>query len=854
MPEAKIGLKTGAPPRRHFARDPVPRPPDLIGREREVADLRAIAEGRGAVVLVGESGIGKTALLATATAGLDAVMGGAFGMLGFIPYLPLIRAVGPLPDRDPATVAVTVVERVGDRVLVLDDLHWADDATLAVLDRLTGLVPILSAVRSGDPGTDRALNVIRRAGISEVQVQPLPETDSARLARRWHPGLAPDEARQLVHRAGGNPLLIEELARSGVTTTLTLAIEHRLRYLGTRERQLLELLAVADVPLDVRAQPAQRDRLVRAGLLVDTGHGLAIRHALIGEVIAGPLSGPRRRDLHRRVAVLAPDRATRARHLAAAGDRQSAFRAATAAASESPPGLRAALLGLAAECADGPDAPRLRIEAAEALIAAGLYESADRTLGGDAPPTAELAARRAGVQAQVRWGEGDADGALAAADAGVELAEPGSTLAARLLVDRAWIVTLRREGTRAVELAREALAAARASGGPDAAAQRVLGIAVSIIGADFDEYVGWYRAAADSARRAGDVAEELLCGKLIVASYESGNQAEGIRLAEGFIARAVETGMVALGQTIRSSLVSLTNSHGEPDRAVADGEKLLGESLERRARTQTAGYTALAQVDLGRFDDARRTIAAGLNVAPDDIEGRFDLLWADAELALADGDPARALALADTCLARFGNADYADTTFVRVLRDWACAGLGRDPGPMAEPPPRLHRQHRPTIAEREAIRELVGGAPDRAAVRFVAAAEGYRPYHRRSEIRCRWAAGESLRRSGQLAEAREALELAERLAGERWLPLAGRIRRSLRLAGARRSAPRRASGVLSAREREVLDLVATGLTYAQIAARLGIASRTVARTVSNAAEKLGTQSRAQTALRAAETP
>jgi DNA-binding CsgD family transcriptional regulator len=82
------------------------------------------------------------------------------------------------------------------------------------------------------------------------------------------------------------------------------------------------------------------------------------------------------------------------------------------------------------------------------------------------------------------------------------------------------------------------------------------------------------------------------------------------------------------------------------------------------------------------------------------------------------------------------------------------------------------------------------------------------------------------------------------------VPLLGRIRRSLRLAGVRRSAPRGPGGQVTARERQVLDLVAAGLTNAQIAVRLGIGRPTVARLVSNAAARLGTTSRAQTAARA----
>jgi DNA-binding NarL/FixJ family response regulator len=818
-----------------------------------VAALRAILERRGAAVLVGESGIGKSTLLAAATAGTAAATGGALGMLSFIPYLPLTRAVGPLSERDPAAVALAVVDRVGNGVLVLDDLHWADDATLAILDRLAGRVPVLAAVRTGDAGTRAALTAARAAGMTEVRVDPLLPSDALELARRWRPQLSPGDSRQLVERSGGNPLLVVELARAGVTTTLTLAIGHRLRSLNPRERSVLELLAVADVPIASPARARVLARLVEQGLVQEIDGAFAMRHALIAEVIGGGLADERRTALHRAVARLAGDPATRARHLMAAGDRAGAFEVASTAAGSSPPGLRAALLGLAAECADGPDAPRLRVEAAEALIAVRLADGAEHALGPDEGATGDLAVRRQAIRAQIRYGHGDSAAALAAIDSAIGLAEPGSALAARLLVDRAWIVTLRRDGASAVALAREALEAARASGLPDAAAQRVLGVAISIVGGAFDEYVGLYEAAAAEARRVGDLAEELFCDKLLVASHESGDQELGIQIGASAAARATEQGMLALGQTIRASLVSLVYSHGDPERAVRDGEALLAESIGRRDRTMTAGFTAAAMVDTGRIEAAHQVIAAGLAIAPDDIEGSFDLLWAEAELALADGKPSRALALTDAFLARFGQADYGDMAFMYVTHDWAHLEMNRPLLPMGAPARSLHRQHLPTIVEREAIRLLASGEPDAAARRFSDAAEAFAPYHRRSELRCRWAVGESLRRAGRVAEARVALELAEALAGTTWVSLRGRIRRSLRLAGVRRSAPRREAGPLTAREREVIELVGAGLTNRQIAARLGITSRTVVSLVANAAAKLGTRSRAQTALRAAET-
>jgi DNA-binding CsgD family transcriptional regulator len=171
----------------------------------------------------------------------------------------------------------------------------------------------------------------------------------------------------------------------------------------------------------------------------------------------------------------------------------------------------------------------------------------------------------------------------------------------------------------------------------------------------------------------------------------------------------------------------------------------------------------------------------------------------------------------------------------------------------------MHAHVRGTVFESRAVRLLATaeGRDDRlwlqAAGLFAAAAEEHAPFHRRSEVRCRWANGEALRLAGRTDEARSVLLATEAMAADLGLvPLGGRIRRSLRLVGERRSAPRGAGGPLTGREREVLGLVGGGLTNSQIAVRLGIGRPTVARLVANAAAKLGTTSRAQTAARAVE--
>ena len=84
------------------------------------------------------------------------------------------------------------------------------------------------------------------------------------------------------------------------------------------------------------------------------------------------------------------------------------------------------------------------------------------------------------------------------------------------------------------------------------------------------------------------------------------------------------------------------------------------------------------------------------------------------------------------------------------------------------------------------------------------------------------------------------------------MPLLGRVRRSLRLSGESRPAPR-GSGAhgLTAREHEVLALVGDGLSNAEVARRLGLGRPTVERLVASASTKLGARSRLQAAALAA---
>lgn len=95
-----------------------------------------------------------------------------------------------------------------------------------------------------------------------------------------------------------------------------------------------------------------------------------------------------------------------------------------------------------------------------------------------------------------------------------------------------------------------------------------------------------------------------------------------------------------------------------------------------------------------------------------------------------------------------------------------------------------------------------------------------------------------------LVEARTALESFQRLSATRDADAATGLLRRL---GVRGHTGPRGSGTLTAREREVLDLLGEGLSNPGIAARLFVSRRTVEHHVSNILAKLGLTSRAEAA-------
>ena len=187
----------------------MPDGPLLIGRDAELAALAAAIEADRATTVVGEAGIGKTALVRAAVARSDRTLreGGAFATLRETPYLALGRAVGASLAGDPASVAGRVETLVGPDVLFIDDVQWADGQTLAVLELLVGRILVLTAIRSLDPGAEAAAERLVAAGTTTQHLAPLPAAFARTLVRARRPDLADRVVDDIVRRAAGNPLL-----------------------------------------------------------------------------------------------------------------------------------------------------------------------------------------------------------------------------------------------------------------------------------------------------------------------------------------------------------------------------------------------------------------------------------------------------------------------------------------------------------------------------------------------------------------------------------------------------------------------------------------------------------------------
>ncbi|MEA2481836.1 MAG: hypothetical protein QOJ07_3758, partial [Thermoleophilaceae bacterium] len=335
---------------------------ELLERERERATLSAaLTESLGAgrvVLVVGEAGIGKTALVTAVAEDLTAPRRVYWGACD-----PLItpRPLGPLrdvarvaggrilaaldgPGSREDVLAAALDELAASAVLVIEDLHWADDATLdlvALLGRRLVRSPgclILTSRSDALPEVRRVLGALPRECLRRIEPGPLSEHAVARLAQE-----AGREASDLHAVSGGNPFFVTEAltAPAGeVPASVRDTVALRVDALGAAAREVVERCAVVPGSTELAlagGDAAAIDECIAAGLLQLHGEALAFRHDLARLAVQEGISPVRRRELDRRVLAALEargdaDLARLVHHARHAGDADAIRRLAPAAA------------------------------------------------------------------------------------------------------------------------------------------------------------------------------------------------------------------------------------------------------------------------------------------------------------------------------------------------------------------------------------------------------------------------------------------------------------------------------------------------------------------------------------------
>jgi DNA-binding CsgD family transcriptional regulator/tetratricopeptide (TPR) repeat protein len=349
---------------------------ELLERAGQLAVLKealayVVRGGRGAVVVIcGEAGVGKTALLRSfcdEIARPQAVLWGTcdplFTPRPFGPLFAIAESTGGelgpslAQGANPPQMALALARELrspAPTVLVLEDLHWADEATLDVftlLVRRAETVPALVVGTYRDDALENAHPLRRVLGelatttaVRRLKLPPLSCEAVGQLA-------APHgiDGRELYEKTGGNPFFVAEVLAGGsedIPPTVKDAVLARAMRLSPSARVLLEAAAVVPQRAELwllealaGAAVEAADECVSAGMLVAEGDGVVFRHELARlslESSVGPASKAR---LHRQaLAALsarpgpALDFARLAHHAEAAGDTDSVVRFALPAA------------------------------------------------------------------------------------------------------------------------------------------------------------------------------------------------------------------------------------------------------------------------------------------------------------------------------------------------------------------------------------------------------------------------------------------------------------------------------------------------------------------------------------------
>jgi DNA-binding CsgD family transcriptional regulator/tetratricopeptide (TPR) repeat protein len=823
-----------------MALDLLERDPFLLALDELLAQA---GEGHGRIALVsGEAGIGKTSLVERffeRHQPTTRILWGACEAL-FTP-----RPLGPLYDiaRQTQTPLRTLLDGEAKRatlfaavldeltpgpaptILVVEDIHWADEATLDLIKFLARRIYRTSSLliltyRDDELTRDHPLRLVLGdlpyGNVARFRLPPLSEAAVMVLARA-----ARRPARQLYEVTGGNPFFLTEVLASdtlGAPPTVRDAVLARMARFSPEACRLLELVAVVPnrtewwvVETTCPEDGAALDECLAVGMLRLEGGAVGFRHELARQAVEDSLSSVRKRALHARVLRFAPEAARQAAAQGAHREAAAHYRTALRSAGDLDDEQRAALLdGVSYE-----------------LYLTGQIEEAIQTR------TAALAIWRALDQKE----------------------QVGRTLRqlSRLYWFRGRVAESHRYAMEAVELL-ETLPP-----GQELAMAYGNMAQLRMLVSDTAQTVVWGTRAIELAEQLHD--DEIVCYTLnTIGSSEMCGGNEG--------------GQVKLEQSLQSAL-----EHGYEEHVARAYTNLASNSVRCRAYTQAAGYLqegldycverdldswghsmlvdrARVRLDQGDWTGADEDVMTVLNVPWTSTANRIPALTVLGLVRVRRGDPGVEAVLDEARDLAQVTGEMQDISPVAAVRaEWRWLQGDRE-ACLAEAQVGVQKAshlNRPWYLGEVAVWFWRGGGSidpsDEVAAPFAvqmagdwrAAADAW------EQLGCPYEQALALMDGDEVAQ-RAALELFEHLGAA---PAAEIVRRQLRAVGVRglprgpRPATRGNPLGLTARQLEILLLLAEGLRNPEIADRLSTTPKTVEHHVSAVLAKLNVRSRAE---------
>ena len=847
----------------------------LIERAAFLASLESLLgealAGVGRLVFLGgEAGVGKTTLAAAladtaqAEAGPGGERTGPAVRRGSCDSVTTAEALGPVLDALPELAAaidgaasvsrlrlfrqVRDVLTASPMLLLLEDVHWADESTLDILRflgrRLAGTrLMILATFRSEEVGREHPLTVAMGdlAGTSGVIRMQLPALSVTGVRQLLDAAGSTLDADALFQLTGGNPFYVTEVVAAGsgpVPATVRDAVLARVSRLSRAGRKVAAAASVlggragADLLAAVSAQPLTAvDECLEHGVLVLDADAVGFRHDLARLAVERSLPPAQRSAAH--AAALAAliargsqDHRRLAYHAASCGDQAAVVRHAPLAAA------RAARLGAHREAAEQfqlalrhherPDLARaglLQQLSYECYLTDQLTLARDSALAALAVYEQERARRQVGASqrwlSRLSWLLGqnaDSERYAAAAASTLEPLEPGPELA----------------------MAYSNLAQLRMLAGEPRAAIR------------------WGTRAIELARRLGDRDTEMhALNNVGTALATAGDMAEGgTRLTQSLDLALAEDAHehAARAFTNLGSIHILNWSLSEADRHLEAGITYCADRDLDTWRRYMSAWLARSLAGQGQYALADRHLDDVLRYQPVSPINQVSALPVVGVLAARRGrDGTAALDEALAIAARTGEsqrlvpvaAARAEAAWIagrpgelvtEIDRAWDAAAAHPHPWELGELSWWLHlagerRQARTPLARPFAL--MLAGEHGAAAAEWESRG-------------CPLWSAYALAFSPGLGDAQRCLDLLGPLdvPAVRHAVLRDRRARGLPMPRGPRPARRTSPAGLTARETEVLELLADGLSYAEVAERLVLSQKTVGHHVSAVLRKL----------------